>query len=265
MRIGSLFSGIGGLELGLEMSGVGETVWQVEQSPLCLAVLEKHWPSVERFNDVCTVGAHNLPRVDLVCGGFPCQDVSSAGKRAGLAGSRSGLWYQFARVVTELRPEWVVVENVASGAALWVDFVCGDLEQLGYASLQVPIAAEDVGASHPRARVFVVAHTDNFGKHARAVDAEVASAPPVVADAHRAELRDEPGRRGRPHRTSAEEPSWAGGGFVEPNMVRVVHGVSRGLDTPSRRIATLGNSVVPQCAEVVGHVIQQLRGATRPT
>lgn len=278
MRIGSLFSGIGGLELGLEMAGIGDTVWQVEQNKLCLALLKQHWPEAQRFDDVCAVGKHNLEPVDLICGGFPCQDVSSAGKRAGLDGARSGLWYEYARIVDELRPRWVVVENVTSGAKLWVDAVRGDLERLGYATLPIPLSAADVGAAHERARVFLVAHAHEDREHARAVDAEVAGAPRAASDAHGqpprglarseglqatsdadcAELRDEPGRIGWSDRPSSEEPSWAGGRFAEPDMVRVVHGVSRGLDSPSKRIAALGNSVVPQCAQVVGWVIQHL-------
>src|SRR5688572_31531977 len=115
LRVGSLFSAIGGLELGLELAGVGEPVWQVEQSAFCRAVLARHWPGVERYTDVRAVGAHNLALVDLICGGFPCQDVSSAGARRGLAGSRSGLWFEYARIVRELGPEWIIVENVASG------------------------------------------------------------------------------------------------------------------------------------------------------
>src|SRR6187200_1732128 len=102
MTIGSLFAGVGGLELGLEWAGLGPTLWQVEQDKFCRAVLEKHWPQAERFDDVCTVGSANLAPVQLICGGFPCQDVSSAGKGAGLAGERSGLWREFARVVREL-------------------------------------------------------------------------------------------------------------------------------------------------------------------
>ena len=94
--IGSLFSGIGGLELGLELAGVGHTVWQVECDPFCRQVLAKHWPKTERFDDVRNVGKHNLKYVDVICGGFPCQDISYAGKGAGLAGKRSGLWYEYA-------------------------------------------------------------------------------------------------------------------------------------------------------------------------
>ncbi len=278
MKIGSLFSGIGGLELGLEMAGIGETVWQVEQNKLCLAVLAKHWPEAKRFDDVCSVGARNLEPVDLICGGFPCQDVSSAGKRAGLAGARSGLWYEFSRILDELHPQWVVVENVTSGAKLWVDAVRRDLERLGYATLPIPLAAADVGAAHERARVFLVAHAYEVREHARALDAEVASAPEPAPDADeepsrraarseglqappdadRAELRHEPGWLGWSDRPSSEEPSWAGGSCFEPSVGRVVYGISRGLDSPSKRIAALGNSVVPQCAQVVGWVIREL-------
>ena len=148
LTIGSLFSGIGGLELGLEWAGLGPVVWQVEKDPFCRLVLAKHYPEAKRFDDVCTVGANELARVALICGGFPCQDVSSAGLGAGLTGERSGLWREFARIVAELRPGWVVVENVTSGAGRWLDTVVGELERLGYACLPLPIAASDVGAPH---------------------------------------------------------------------------------------------------------------------
>ena len=93
MRIGGLFSGIGGLELGLERAGVGHTVWQVEQDAWCRSVLAQHWPEAERFDDVCNVGAHNLSPVEVICGGFPCQDISKVGRGAGLDGARSGLFW----------------------------------------------------------------------------------------------------------------------------------------------------------------------------
>lgn len=158
LKVGSLFSGIGGLELGLEWAGLGPVIWQVEKERFCRAVLEKHWPHTRRFDDVRTVGANELAHVDLICGGFPCQDVSSAGRREGLAGSRSGLWSEFARIVAELGSPWVVVENVTSGAAAWADTVVHELEGLGYACLPIPLSASDVGAPHRRARLFIVAH-----------------------------------------------------------------------------------------------------------
>jgi len=155
--IGSLFSGIGGLELGLELAGLGPVVWQVEKDPYCRKILAKHWPQVERFDDVKAVGAATLAPVELICGGFPCQDVSSAGKSAGLTGSRSGLWGEFARIVGELRPRWAVVENVTSGASRWLDPVVRDLAELGYEALPLPLSAEAVGAPHLRRRHFIVA------------------------------------------------------------------------------------------------------------
>lgn len=160
MRLGSLCSGVGGLDLGLERALGCETIWQVEIEPHCRAVLAAHWPNAERFNDVLEVGSHNLAPVDIICFGSPCQDLSSAGKRAGITGPKSRLFYECARIVSELSPEWVVIENVASGASRWVDAMRGEMEQRGYASLPVPIAASDCGAPHRRGRIFLVAHLD---------------------------------------------------------------------------------------------------------
>lgn len=157
MRIGSLFSGIGGLELGLERAGVGRTVWQVEQDPYCLGVLTKHWPNALRYTDVREVGAHNLPPVDVICGGFPCQDISDAGKRAGITGERSGLWFEYARIVRELRPRLVVVENVRALLVRGIDVVLGDLATAGYDAEWDVLSAADVGAPHLRERVFIIA------------------------------------------------------------------------------------------------------------
>lgn len=155
--IGSLFSGIGGLELGLERAGLGAVAWQVECDPFCLRVLARHWPHAKKFEDVRTVSATTLAPVDGICGGFPCQDVSSAGRRAGLDGARSGLWREYLRVVSELRPRWVVVENVTSGERAWLPRVQHDLVSLGYRTEALRLGAVDVGAPHRRMRTFVLA------------------------------------------------------------------------------------------------------------
>lgn len=155
--IGSLFSGIGGLELGLERAGLGAVAWQVECDPFCLRVLARHWPHVNRFDDVRAVSAANLLPVDGICGGFPCQDVSSAGRRAGLDGARSGLWFEYARIISELRPRWVIVENVTSGETAWLPRVQHDLVSLGYRCEAWRLGAVDVGAPHRRLRTFVLA------------------------------------------------------------------------------------------------------------
>jgi site-specific DNA-cytosine methylase len=162
LRLGSLFSGIGGLELGLERAGLGRTVYQVERDAYARHVLARHWPDVPRFDDVRTVGAHNLPRVDVICGGFPCQDVSAAGKQAGIGTpeaptSRSGLWFEMRRIIDEQRPAWVVVENVAHTWRRYVPLVRRELWELGYASLPLRVRACDVGARHERARILLVA------------------------------------------------------------------------------------------------------------
>ena len=158
MTFGSLFAGIGGLDLGFEWAGF-TPVWQVELNPFCRAVLAKHWPDVQRFDDVRTVGAHNLEPVDVIVGGFPCQDVSDAGLRAGIDGERSGLWREFARVVRELRPRIVVVENVSGLLVRGMGRVLGDLADLGYDAEWVRVRASDVGAPHRRGRIFIVAYT----------------------------------------------------------------------------------------------------------
>src|SRR3990167_5596480 len=110
MKFGSLFTGVGGFDLGFERAEM-TCAWQAEKDKHCLQVLANHWPNIKRYEDVKDVGRNAEP-IDLLCGGFPCQDLSVAGKRAGLAGERSGLWFEFARIIGELRPRWVVIENV---------------------------------------------------------------------------------------------------------------------------------------------------------
>jgi site-specific DNA-cytosine methylase len=111
--VGSLFAGIGGFDLGFTRAGF-DVSWQVEIDSWCRKVLAKHFPESERFEDVRTVGKHNLSRVDVIVGGFPCQDISNAGLRAGIGGERSGLWGEYARIIGELRPHFVLVENVGA-------------------------------------------------------------------------------------------------------------------------------------------------------
>ncbi len=165
MNVGSLFAGIGGFELGLERAGF-EIEWQVEIDPYCRAVLERHFPRARRFEDVREVGAANLAEVDVICGGFPCQDLSSAGKGAGIDGARSGLWSEFARIVRELRPRYVLVENVPAlltgKGKRWdrapIGRVLGDLAEIGYDAEWARLSAREFGAPHLRQRVWIVAY-----------------------------------------------------------------------------------------------------------
>lgn len=236
--IWSLFSGIGGLELGLERAGVGEVVLQVERDEWCRRVLAKHWPNVERRDDVRDVRGQT--GVFCVCGGFPCQDVSAAGRGAGLDGGRSGLWFEFRRIVEEGRPSCVVVENVASGARRWLPYVRRDLHLLGYRTRAVQVSAFDVGAPHRRERVFVLA-ADPGSRELRGP-----ARPAPDAD-----------RQGELQPSGAEPGIWrwtrdgSGAWTIEPPVCGVAHGVPRRMD----RLRGLGNAVVPQCAEAVGRVL----------
>lgn len=159
MTFGSLFSGIGGLDLGMERAG-WTCKWQVEINPFCRRLLEKHWPDVRRHDDVTTFPPADSTdwAVDAIVGGFPCQDISYAGKGAGLKGERSGLWYEFARVVREIRPQIVVVENVSALLVRGLDAVLGTLAADGYDADWACVPAAFVGAPHIRDRVFVIAH-----------------------------------------------------------------------------------------------------------
>tara|TARA_Y100000310_G_scaffold293272_1_gene322745 strand:+ start:1364 stop:2389 length:1026 start_codon:yes stop_codon:yes gene_type:complete len=185
MRAVSLFSGVGGFELGFERAGI-ETVLQAENDPHCLSVLERHWPQTERVSDVRGVvseresasgneadehrsttdiggrqtGAGLRSGADLVYGGFPCQDLSVAGKRAGLGGARSNLWFEFERVLSELRPRWTVIENVpgllSSNGGADFAIILDALDELGFDAAWAVLDAQHFGVPQRRRRVFIV-------------------------------------------------------------------------------------------------------------
>ena len=159
MKFGSLFTGVGGFDLGFERAGM-VCAWQVEFDKNCQNILKKHWSETELFDDVRTVGKHNLAPVDVICGGFPCQDVSIAGKRAGLAGERSGLWSEFARIIDELEPKWVVIENVpgllSSNRGRDFATVIRWLAERGYGVAWRILDSQYFGVAQRRCRVFIV-------------------------------------------------------------------------------------------------------------
>jgi DNA (cytosine-5)-methyltransferase 1 len=155
LTFGELFAGIGGFSLGLERAGM-TCKWQVEIDPYATAVLRKHWPQVPKHDDVRTFPPQGDYAVDVICGGFPCQDISVAGKGAGLAGARSGLWYEYARIIGELRPRFVIVENVAALLARGMGTVLGELSALGYDAEWHVVPASAVGAPHRRERVWII-------------------------------------------------------------------------------------------------------------
>jgi len=159
MKFGSLFSGVGGFDLGLARAGM-ECAWQVEIDLQCGAVLEHHWPEVKRNGDITEVDGRELGGVDLVCGGFPCQDLSVAGRRAGLAGERSGLFHEFMRIVSEVSPRWVLIENVpgllSSNGGRDMGTVVGALGAFGYGWSYRVLDAQYFGLAQRRERVFIV-------------------------------------------------------------------------------------------------------------
>jgi DNA (cytosine-5)-methyltransferase 1 len=192
LTVGSLFTGVGGFDLGLERAGM-RVVWQCEQNEFCQRVLAKHWPDVPCYPDVCALVADTarlrearvraapgavgqrtgpgdqpggegralsvpVPYVDVLCGGFPCQDISLAGKGAGLDGARSGLWFEYARIIRELRPRYVIVENVPALRSRGLDRVLGDLAACGFDAEWDCIPASAVGAPHQRDRIWLVAY-----------------------------------------------------------------------------------------------------------
>ncbi len=161
MTVGSLFSGIGGLDLGLERAGF-EIRWQVERDPYCQRVLARHWPDVPCYDDITQIRGADLEPVDLLCGGFPCPPVSVAGKGLGDADDR-WLWPEFARLIREVGPRYVLVENVTGLLAHPREFgsVLGELAESGYDAEWDCIPAAAVGAPHRRDRLWIVAHSDS--------------------------------------------------------------------------------------------------------
>ena len=164
LKLLDLFSGIGGFSLGLERTGGFETVAFCEIDKFCQKVLRKHWPHVRQYTDVTKLTAAQLAAdgvtVDVICGGFPCQDISLAGRGAGMGeGTRSGLWSEYARLIGELRPRYVIVENVSALLSRGLDRVLGDLAEIGYDAEWHCIPASAVGAPHRRDRVWIVAHS----------------------------------------------------------------------------------------------------------
>lgn len=222
MRIGSLFSGCGGLDLGLERSGLGKVAWACEALAFNRGILRKHWPDVPIYEDV--VGL-DPPPADIVCGGFPCTDLSDAsrGRGAGLAGAESGLWFEMLRIVEATSPALVIVENVDGAARKrWVPVVRRGLHGRGFDSLQIRVRACDVGGPFKGSRVFVLAAPYCKGQ------------PTLPEHEQMAGLRE------------AAAACWQDWGQPSSEALGVAHGLPRGVDSARR------GAVVPQVAKAVG-------------
>ena len=206
MRFGSLFSGIGGLDLGLERAGM-ECAWQVENDSYAVRVLAKHWPNIPKYGDIQEVDFERVEPVELLAGGFPCQDLSYAGKGLGLSGPRSGLWSEFKRAIRVVRPRYVLVENIPGLLSRGMGAVLGDLASLGYDAEWQSLPAAAFGAPHLRWRVFIVAHS----RHAERGQGEH---PGDVANGQVARRPQEAGRAGAPGSNgragTLANPAWIG-------------------------------------------------------
>jgi DNA (cytosine-5)-methyltransferase 1 len=277
--IGSLFAGIGGFDLGFERAGF-KTAWQVEIDPYCQKVLAKNFPEAERFGDIRECGSHNLKPVDVICGGFPCQDISNAGLRVGIEGERSGLWKHYARIIRELRPRFVVVENVAALLGRGMGVVLGDLAKIGYDAEWRIIPASEMGAPHRRERVWIVAYPQHdrlsIGWGNEASGASCFELFGVRGDVRQGSKEQARSELANPHKVNGERiehgsndalvgqeqgerqiglrsRGWPYSQWeIEPNVGRVAHGVPKRVD----RLRGLGNAVVPQIPEMIARRIK---------
>ncbi len=247
LRMIDTFSGIGGFSLAARWLGGIETVQFVEREPFCQRILAKHWPTVPIHDDICTFNPEPHS-ADIVCGGFPCQDLSRAGTRQGLAvGTRSGLFYELARIVRVVRPRYVVLENSPEILGNAVGAVYGAMAKAGYDIESCCIPASDLAADHIRDRWWQIAYLG--GKRLQGGERE---------GARRAIWAETAIGRGLP---IWQRPT------AEPALCRAVHGLPGRLDR--HRIRALGNAVVPQVAMIpLARVLElewaRLAGKTEP-
>lgn len=245
LRVLDLFSGIGGFSLGLERTGGFETVAFCEIEEFPRKVLRKHWPGVPIFEDVRRLTGEQSGPIDVICGGFPCQDLSVAGKLAGIAGERSGLWSEIIRLAGELRPQYIIVENVTNllvGPSQqrggWFGQVLGDLAALRYDAEWHCIPASYVGLRQLRDRVWIVAYPQRNG---------IQRWPHFTA-AWQSQSR-------------AEQLA----GLVQPGTWPTVssardRGTGHGVPDGTHRNKSIGNAVVPQIPEILGRAILAAEG-----
>ena len=270
MEVLDLFSGIGGFSLGLERAGMKTTAF-CEIDPYCREVLKKHWPGILKFKDI----EYLQPKkgdYDLICGGFPCQDISVAGKKEGIDGNRSGLWKEFYRIIKEVSPRWVIIENVANLRNLGLAQVIKDLWKIGYVGEWHIISARSIGACHLRERVWIIAYPDRNpilqqqGWSSRSSREDTVQFGTIGEEGRAQTSNANMPRLWRPFATEEEKQKWWAKTTAcfrdwweaEPSIGRVDDGLSGGLDKNRReRIKALGNSIVPQIAELIGKEIMK--------
>jgi DNA (cytosine-5)-methyltransferase 1 len=276
-----LFSGIGGFSLGLERAGGFETVAFCEVDAKARLVLAKHWPNVPIFEDIRTLTGEQLREQgimpDVICGGFPCQDISGAGKGAGIIGTRSGLWAEMFRLIRDVRPAWAIVENVSALRSKGLTLVLQNLSEIGYMCEWHCIPVSALGAPHQRDRIWIVAHAMQQHKTQRG-ECEIAQGQSRGRGAQQSRCSGD-AQWERPIRGTGGDTSedvahanysrrnklrWplanatqlsalkcSSWWEVEPGMGRVAHGIPHRVD----RLRQLGNAVVPQVVELIGKAI----------
>ena len=286
VTVGSLFSGIGGLDLGLERAGMN-VIWQSEIDPYACKVLSKHWPALPNHGDIKTIDWTQIERPNIICGGYPCQPFSQAGKRAGTDDPRH-LWPWVREAISHLRPDFAILENVRGHLSLGLTTVLGEMSEIGYNAEWRIISAAGVGAPHRRDRVFIVAYPNGSNPADGRKRANVSS--------ENQSGRDDGSRSGSdfgeislggPRRFAeslADSDIWEIGGWdwrhatgrsevlgwrdigrrtagyegwqwweTEPDVGRVANGIPARVD----RLKCLGNAVVPQVAEFVGCIVME--------
>lgn len=265
MKVLDLFSGIGGFSLGLERAGM-ETVAFCEMDKHCHKVLNKHWPDVPIFKDVRELSSKDFGPgdVDVICGGFPCQDISVGGAGAGLSGERSGLWKEFWRLINEIRPKYAIIENVERLRKKGLGIVLNDLYEIGYDVEWDCITAASIGAPHQRDRLWIVAYSSEQRQHERTgkkrhlqIDQKWESEE-IHSD--RKQCKPQPGEIRKILSKGAIESirgAYSSEFSIVPKLHRVTDGIPTGLDESARkqRIKQLGNAVLPQIPEMIGKEI----------
>tara|TARA_R100001129_G_scaffold154651_2_gene117432 strand:- start:1322 stop:2458 length:1137 start_codon:yes stop_codon:yes gene_type:complete len=208
---GSLFSGIGGIDLGFEMAGI-ETAWTCEIDDWCNELLQKRFPEANHYKDVKEINKDNVESVDIISGGFPCQDISTAGKGEGLHGKRSGLWFEMWRIICDLQPKWVFIENVANLANKGGARVLHDLAKAGYDAEWQVISARDVGGRHLRKRIWIIAYRQDISNRlCEGFQGQLHSSKREDRDEIRGERTDESSIQGRDTKLSNTKSSRHGG------------------------------------------------------
>jgi DNA (cytosine-5)-methyltransferase 1 len=258
VKIGSLFAGIGGFELGIERAiPNSETIWQVEQNPFCQSILSKHWPKAKIYNDVRDITINNVEPVDVLLGGFPCQSISVGGKMEGLENeNKSGLWWEMWRIIGDIRPRVVIMENVANIIRLGGADVVGSLAKIGYDCEWTIISAKQFGAPHVRERWFCVAYT-NSQRHQTSQNQSI-----------RFEIRGEGIRSKSPGGAIPQRiptgTNTTGGHWSRCKDQPIICGVDDGIPNwvdrttkreHNQRLQALGNAIVPQCSQWVGEQV----------